>query len=141
MDKFFTLLEEISSLIGVPLHPDSKRACRLNIDHHLRIQFQDESDKDRIVVAAFIGEIPPGKFRERALKETLKENNLFPRLGTFGYSEKNNQLILFAYVYYPGLKARGFVDFLKSLIEKSLFWKKGLETGALPERGIEIKKR
>ncbi len=141
MDKFAALIDDLGVLIGVPLHPDSKRACRINVDNHLHLQIQDQSEKDRILIAAFIGDTPAGRFRETLFKEALKENSLFPRLGTFAYSERNNKLAFFSHVYYPDLHGGNLADFLEMFIEKCLQWKKGLETGSLPQRGEVAKKR
>lgn len=134
MDRFAILLADLGSLINVPLHPDAKRACRLNIDGKLHLQMQDEPEKDRILVATMIGDVPPGKFRENILRETLKENSLYPRFATLGYAERSNKLALFSHVYYPGLHGNSMADFLEAFIEKSLAWKTALETGVLPTR-------
>jgi len=134
MDRFAILLDDLGGLIQVPLHPDAKRTCRLNIDNKLHIQIEDQDNFDRILVAAFLSEVPPGKFRETVFKETLKENNFYPRLGTFAYSKRTNMLTLFSHVYYEGLDGNNFADFLTAFIEKSLAWKSGVETGRLPHR-------
>jgi hypothetical protein len=134
MDRFALLLADLGSLINVPLHPDGKRGCRLNIDNKLHLQLKDEPEKDRILVATFVGDVPPGKFRENILKETLKENGVYPRTTTLGYSEKNNKLALFSHVYYEGLHGNNMADFLEEFIEKCLAWKTALETGALPTK-------
>lgn len=140
MDRFANLLADLGALINVPLHPDPKRGCRLNIDNQLHIQITEDEPKDRLLIAAFVCDIPPGKFREKVLLETLKENNLYPRLGTFAYSERNNKLGLFSYVYYPGLTGDNFADFLGVFIEKIFTWKTGVETGQLPQRGQILQK-
>ena len=92
MDRFAIILSELSELIDIPLHPDQNRSCSLNVNNTMHVQLQEEENKDRLLLGAFIGELPPGKFREKLLIETLKENNLFPRVGTFSYSPRNNQL-------------------------------------------------
>lgn len=140
MDRFAELLHEAGTLINVPLQPDPRRACRIGVNSQIHIQLQEEENKDRILISSYICEIPPGKFRENVLKETLKENELFPRLGTFGYSQRQNKLAIFSYVYFPGLNADGFIDFMGNFIEKALSWKTAIETGQLPQRGQNIKK-
>lgn len=140
MDRYAELLHDAGALLNVPLQPDTKRACRIGVDGKIHLQLQEEENKDRILIATYICEIPPGKFRENVLKETLKENEIFPRLGTFGYSERQNKLALFSYVYFLGLSADTFVDFVGSFLEKALSWKTAIETGQLPRRGQNIKK-
>jgi hypothetical protein len=140
IDRFAILLADLGALINVPLHPDHKRTCKLNIDNQLHIQIEEEETKDRILVATFICEIPPGKFREKVFGETLKENSLYPRLGTFAYSARNNKLAFYSYTYYPGLNGDNFADFLGTFIEKALTWKTAVETGQLPQRGQTLQK-
>lgn len=135
MDHFALVLADLGSLIQVPLHPDHHRACCLIINGELHIQLKEDLNKDRILVGTFISEIPAGKFREKILTETLKENNLFPRMGTFSYSERNNQLALFSFVYLEKLDGEKMADFLESFIEKAFSWKTALQTGQLPQRG------
>lgn len=132
MDRFTTLLSDLGALINVPLHPDAKRLCKMSINGHLHVQIQEEEYFDRLIVSTFVSEIPAGKFREIVLKRCLEENNLYPRLGTFAYSDRNNSLAFYARVYYPGLQGDNFADFLGTFFEKALQWKQGIETGQLP---------
>jgi carbonic anhydrase len=140
MDRFLLLLDDLGGLIGIPFHVNSKGLCQLNINNQLHIQISDEKEKDRILIATFICEIPPGKFKENIFSEALKENHSYPRLATFAYSEKNNQLAVFSHVYYPNLTGDSLADFLEKFIEKALSWKTGVETGHLPKLGEHIHK-
>jgi hypothetical protein len=135
MDHFAILLADLGALIQVPLHPDHHRACCLSVNGELHIQLKEDDNNDRILISTFISEIPPGKFRENILKETLKENNLFPRIGNLSYSERNNQLAFFSYVYFPGLDGDKMADFLEKFLEKAFSWRTALQTGQLPQRG------
>ncbi len=132
MDRFQALLNQISPLIHVPLYSDRKRAVRLTVNETLHIQIEDDEPKDRLLIATFISEIPAGKYRENLLKEGLKANVPYPRIGTFAYSERNNQLCLFEYLAYPNLTGEKVADRLASFIEKSLLWRKAIEGGILP---------
>lgn len=140
MDHFALLLADLGALIQVPLHPDHHRACCLSVNGELHVQLKEDDNKDRILVAAFVTEIPAGKFREKILLETLKENNLFPRVGTFSYSERNNQLAFYSYVYFQGLDGAKMADFLESFLEKAFSWRTAMQTGQLPERGHTLQK-
>ncbi len=140
MDHFAILLADLGALIQVPLHPDHQRSCNLSINGELHVQLKEDERNDRILIAAFLAEIPPGKFRENVLKETLKENNLFPRIGTFSYSERNNQLAFFSHVYFEGLKGDTMADFLEAFLEKAFSWRTALQTGQLPQRGQMLQK-
>jgi hypothetical protein len=140
VDKFAILVDELGTLIQVPLQLDHHRTCQLSINNELHIQMKEEEKQEALCLATFIGEIPPGKFRENLLKETLKENNLFPRVGTLSYSERNNQLALVSYLPFAGLHGDAFADFLELFIEKALSWKTALTTGQLPQRGQTLEK-
>lgn len=140
MDKFAILIDELGTLIQAPLQLDHHRACSLSINGELHIQMKEDEQKEALFLATFIGDIPPGKFRETILKETLKENHLFPRIGTFSYSERNNQLALVSYLPFAGLHGDTLTDFLELFIEKSLSWKTALNTGQLPQRGQFLQK-
>ena len=74
MDRFAILLADLGELIQVPLHPDHQRSCILSINQELHVHLKEEDNEDRILIATFVSELPPGKFRENILKETLKEN-------------------------------------------------------------------
>lgn len=140
MDHFALLLADLGALIQVPLHPDHHRTCCLVINGELHVQLKEDESRDRILVGAFLSEIPAGKFRELILIETLKENNLFPRLGNFSYSQRNNQLALYSYAYFQGLDGDKMASFLEQFFEKAFSWKTALQTGQVPERGHTLQK-
>ncbi|MFS8563412.1 MAG: CesT family type III secretion system chaperone [Rhabdochlamydiaceae bacterium] len=64
MDRFLLLLDDLGTLIGLPLHVNQKGLCQININNQLHIQLANESEKERILVATFVSDIPPGKFKE-----------------------------------------------------------------------------
>jgi hypothetical protein len=140
MDRFATTIAELASLVNVPLHLDQHRGCSLNVNNVMQVQLQEEDNKDRVLIGAFIGELPPGKFREILLKETLKENNLYPRVGTFAYSPRNNQLVFFTYALLPTLTGDFLADILEIFLDRAFSWKTALETGQLPSRGASLQK-
>lgn len=132
MDRFALLMDDLGHILNIPLYSDKKRAVRLNINGILHIQMESEDDRERILIAAFIHDIPPGKYRENTLKEALKSNSRFPRTGTLSYSERNNQLALFEYVPLSELRAEKLADILANIIEKALAWRSAITQGVLP---------
>ncbi|MBI2742517.1 MAG: CesT family type III secretion system chaperone [Chlamydiales bacterium] len=140
MDRFQALLNQISPLIDEPLYADRKRAVRITINETLHVHLEDDEPKDRILIATFISEIPPGRYRENLLKEGLKSNAQFPRVGTFAYSERNNQLCLFEYHSYVNLTGEKVADRLAVFIEKALLWRQAIEGGTLPA-GKEVESK
>lgn len=130
MNPFEQYLEELSSHLGIPLQAEKGYICKLAIDGTLRVHLEHEPEQNRILIAAFLGEIPPGKFREDLLKEGLKANHLPNRQGTFAYSGKNNNLVYFSY-FFESEPSSLLGEKLSQFIATAKTWKKALETGQL----------
>lgn len=131
MDRFAQLLFDLGQLIGTDLYPDAKRLCQLNFEDQLHIQISYDETKEQLLMASFLCEVPPGKYRETLFKEALKVNNEFPRTGTLSYSPRNNQLSLHEFVYAPQLKPEKLLTILSKFIKKGVAWKEAVEK-ALP---------
>ncbi len=129
VDRFEELLKELSPELGVPLHPDRRNACKLRINDSLQVQLECDGPQENLLIATFICELPPGKFRETILKDALKSNGPFPTLGILSYSERNNQLVLFASLVLAQLNGKILAEFLLAFIEKATQWRRGVETG------------
>lgn len=129
MDRFETILLELGDEIDVDLVPDQNRICQINYMDELHIQLQYDERKESLLIASFLCEVPPGKYREKLLKEALKSNGEYPRVGTLAYSERNNQLTFFTYVPAPGLKAEALSKILESFIRTASGWKEAVERG------------
>lgn len=132
MDLFQNLILQLGDILNVPLHVDRMQSCRLNINGLLHVQLENDPAKERILIATFISDVPAGKFRENTFKECLKTNGVFPRFGTFAYSERNNKLALFEYLPYEGLSGEKLADALAKFIEKAQAWRSGMERGTIP---------
>jgi hypothetical protein len=50
-------------------------------------------------------------------------------MGTLGFSERNNQLVLFAYLSFHPLTAKELLDFLSLFVAKAQSWKQAIATG------------
>lgn len=133
MDRFEELLKELEKIYNVSLHPDKNRACLLNVNNVLHVQIEIDSSKDRVLVAVFICDVPPGKFRELCLKEALKTNDYFPRIGTLGFSERNNKLTLHDFLPLATLHGQQLGEYLNDFIAKADLWRTSVERGTLPE--------
>jgi len=134
MDQFAIVLNELGELIGVPLVPDHARSCGLIINGALHLQIKEEDVQDRLLISTFFGELPPGRFQEIVLKELLKENGASPRIGTFCYSRRNNQLGFFTYATLSRLNGDLLSDVLELFLGRAFSWKAALETGQMPKR-------
>jgi hypothetical protein len=129
MDRFEEFLKSFGQAINVPLHPDKHRACLLNINNVLRVQLEFDEQKDRILIATFITEVSAGKFRENILREALKANSIYPRIGTLAYSERNNQLSLFEYAYFPYITTEKMASLLSLFIQRADSWRTAIQSG------------
>lgn len=129
MNRFEEILYDLGKEVGVDLYPDQNRICQINYQDTLHLQLQFDESRVRVLIATFICEVPPGKYREKLFKETLKSNGEYPRLGTFGYSEQNNMLTLFEYLPAAGLTGEKLFKTLEQFIEKSLLWQDAVVNG------------
>lgn len=129
MDRFEELLKELSPELNLPLHPDRRGACKLKIDGVLEIQLECDAHQENLLIASFICDIPPGKFRENILKDALRANAPFPSNGTLAYSERNNKLTLFSFLRMETLTGKKLVEFLAVFLDKANNWRIGVETG------------
>ncbi len=129
MDRFEEFLNNLGTILGIPLHPDKNRACQLRIHDTLHVLMTPEENKQSLLISGFICEVPPGKFKENVFKESLKANGAFPRVGTLGFCMRKNQLALFAYFPLFELKADQIANFLAQFIEKIEGWRSAIEKG------------
>src|SRR5277367_5219942 len=96
IDRFEELLNELSTELATPLHTDRKGACKLKINETFHVQLECDAHQENLLVATFICDVPPGKYRENILRDALKANWPFPKNGTLAYSDRNNKLVLFS---------------------------------------------
>ena len=136
MERFAELLREMGPLFGASLFPDRRGHCNLNINDSFRVYIENESEHQRLLIGAFVCDIPPGKFRENVLKEALKANGTFPRTGIFAYVRKKNQLALYTYAYTDILNGKLLAQQLRTFIAFALTWKQAIDSGqaAPPEK-------
>ncbi len=129
IDQFEELLNELGAELETTLHPDKKGACKLKINETFHIQIECDAHQENLLVATFICDIPPGKYRENILKDALKANGAFPTNGTLAYSDRNNKLVLFSYFRMASLTGKKLAEFLAAFVDKANNWRIGVETG------------
>ena len=131
MDRFTELLAELGSQMGLSLHPDKRGACKLNVNNVFHVQIENNLQKETLLIATFVGEIIPGKFRENILKAGLKANKDV-QTGILAYSGKNNQLALFKHLPIQNLTGATLLAFLNEFLDKATAWRGALESGVIP---------
>lgn len=127
MDRFSQILYDLGKEMNTDLYPDQHRLCQLNWQDQLHIQLEYEEAKERLLIGTFLCDVPPGKFREKIFREALKSNAAFPRIGTLAYSDRNNKLTLFEYVYADNLRSDKLFQLLQQFINKAHQWKEAIE--------------
>jgi len=131
MDRFEEIVKELGAIVNLPLHLDKQGRVRLNVNQLFSVQLEFEPDKERILIASFLCEMPPGKFRENLFKECLKTNFFVPTIGILGLSQRNNQLVLFDYLPIQKLTGQKLADFLTIFFQKADLWRTAVQTGVL----------
>lgn len=131
MNKFEELITELGDIVGVGLHAEKGRICKLNINGVMHVSIEYDETKDMILLGCLIVDLPPGRFRETVLKETLRINNTEPRIGTFAYSERNNKLILFTYLSFTSLSPEKLNEKLNAFMETADDWRSAIDSGNL----------
>jgi Tir chaperone protein (CesT) family len=129
IDRFAELLLQLSAELNIDLYADKHNACKIVFENGLHAQMEIDTRQESLLLATFLCEIPPGKFRENTLKDALKSNHPFPENGTLAYSQRNNQLALFAYLHLHALTGRTLAEFLKAFLDKADAWRKGVSSG------------
>ncbi len=129
VDPFEALLSELGTELGITLHPDRKGACKLKINDIFHIQLESDAHQENLLIAAFICDLPPGKYRENILRDALKANWPFAKNGTLAYSDRNNKLVLFSSLRLANLNGKKLAEFLSIFIDKANNWRIGVETG------------
>lgn len=131
IDPFEVLIAQLGEALHLELFIDRHEACMLRIHHVLPVQLQMDRSREKLLAAAFIYELPPGRFREDVLCEALKANGLpDPRPGIFCYVAAENKLVLYADALITQITAEKLVNLLASLIDYAQLWREALERGS-----------
>jgi hypothetical protein len=130
MSKFSDLITSLGSLLGTSLEVEKEILCKIKIRDLISIQMEYDEQTDRIILVSFLGELPPGKFREEALLAALKANHIDTSLGSFAYIDAKQMLIV--QLFLPVSTAAPLLATLvQQLTEKAIAWKNGIAQGTL----------
>ncbi len=129
IDRFEELINELGIEYDITLHPDHLGCAKLQFGENLFIQLECDAHQENLLMATFICELPPGKFRENILRDALKSNGPFPIDGTLAYSDRNNQLALFSYIRLVNLSGKKLAELVGNFLTKAENWRAGVETG------------
>ena len=128
--NFNDLVYELSQILGEELKADLNQICPLVIEENLHVQLEMDISGESVLMGCFICELPPGKFRENILKDSLKaqfDSKL--EKSVLGYCEQINQLALFQNVSNYDLNGEALYKELCSFVDRVKDWKSAIESG------------
>jgi hypothetical protein len=129
-DPFELLVQQLGVSLNVPLYIDKNHACALQVHGKLTVQLQLDAAQEYLLIAAFICELPPGKFRENVLCEALKTNaQPDPRTGVMGYLAISNRLTMHQRYLFATLKSDQLAMIVAGFIDYAELWQDAVGKG------------
>lgn len=137
------LLEELGRSLGLTLFPDQNYSCVVRLPNRLEVHIEIDQTGERMVLGAYLGQLPPGRYREMVFYEALRMNGLpSPHVGTFAYSNKMDQLVLFKWIDLHDMTGEKIAKMLKPLAERGVQWRDSIAAGQVPViEGISLHER
>lgn len=129
INRFEEILKELGLQLSIPLHPDHRGACKMNIGGSLDVQLEYDETRERLLMASFLCEVPPGKFREEVFKVALMSNDQNSCGPLLAYSGRNSQLALYQYISPPRLTGPVLAELFNAFMAKAIEWKNGVDSG------------
>lgn len=139
--RFEELLQELSKVFHLALHPDKSHACSIRFETQATLQLQLDLSQENLLLFSKLVEIPPGKFRENVLREAMKTNALpDPKAGILCYLAPSNHLCLFQRYPLDILNGERLGGLIGSFLEFGDAWNKAVAGGRpapLPPFGLK----
>lgn len=127
------MLEELGRVLGVALFPDQNYSCVVKMPNKLEVHIEIDRKGDKMVLGAYLGQLPPGRYRELVFYEALRLNGCPPpHVGTFAYSNKMDQLVLFRWIDLHEMTGEKIAKFLKPFAERGAQWRDAIAAGQVP---------
>ena len=129
-DRFGQLLSDLSPFLGLSLHPDKIGACSIAFTPHQKIQLQLDVMQDNLLLFSKVIEIPPGKFRENVLKESLKANGAAdPLPAILAYFHATNHLVIYQSYPLSILNGERLAAFIGAFLQVGENWYNAINRG------------
>ena len=131
MARFEEMLLELGDELDATLHADEMRVCRIEINETIEVQLEMDSTDTFLIVACQIVEMPPGKFREKAVVDILRGNDyLNKQVGIFSYLPKINMLVIHDKLLLASINSPpDFVEYLTKFSERAYLWREAIKNG------------
>ena len=137
MINFEELLREFGPLIGLDsLVPNEYHACSIRLNDFPDLSFQIQMDRvsSQVLIVGEIIDVPPGIYKQQVFRAALFSNSeLYPRIGTLSYSDKNSTLVLHDFIPLEHLDGNKLYNYILAFSIKCNEWKQSVETGQLPD--------
>ena len=130
--QFGAILKEFETYFKCPLVPDANDSCLIGLEMGISIQI--ELDRYGIIlIGCRLGSVHMGRYRDNLIREALKSNEIsLPSTGTFGFSQKSNQLILFMKINPTLLSVHYILEVMPPFIAKAKLWADAIAKGIVP---------
>jgi hypothetical protein len=129
VDRFSQILYDLGKELQVDLYADLNQVCEINCDDQIHVQLLFNEGKEELMLATFVCDVPPGKYREQLLRAGLISNFESPTSGILSYSERNNQLTLHHTLPAAHLNGEKVFRAFEDFVAKALEWKDAVENG------------
>jgi hypothetical protein len=130
------ILQELGKSAIIPISdlvPDKNNSCLIKLPGDISLQIELDKSEQNLLIGCDLGAIPPGRYRMDIFREALRANNTpYPRYGTFAYSTKKGDLLLFYLLPVEDYNGEKLAEHLKPFIEKAHTWITAIKAGELP---------
>lgn len=127
------LLEELGRELGLTLFPDANHSCLIRLPNRLEVHVEIDRTGTKMILGTYLGQLPPGRYRELVFVEALRMNGLPPpHAGTFAYNSKTDQLVLFRWIDLHDMSGEKIAKLLKPFSERGAQWSEAINAGRVP---------
>lgn len=140
MAKFEDLIDSLGERLHKKLHANVNNVVTLLVNQTVKVQLEADRHQEMLTVAAYVAELPPGRFRERVLKEALKANygaNILP--GVLSFVGKENALLLFEKMPLSAVSVESLITRIKAFCERSKLWNEAINNGRPSPEEVVVK--
>lgn len=131
-DQFGTLIQELAKALGYNISVDVEDSCALPLPNGMVVQMEIADQQEFFIMAAEVGNVPIGRYRENIFREAMLYNGLTERVGTFAYSEIDDVMMLFREMPLQNLNGEKIAMALIPLSKKASTWNKAITQGEMP---------
>lgn len=130
--QFGAILKEFETFFKCTLEPDSNDSCQIKMGIGITIQIELDS-YGFLLIGCRLGALPMSRYRDNLIHEALKSNEAFrPFTGTFGFSRKSNQLILFLKLNPDNLSHTQILALMPPFVERAKYWTNAMAQNEIP---------